>query len=213
MTPERVLVIGGFPEVLELCEACGSIVEGIVDRQADPLEDRYRIVGTDEDAERLYRQFPGVAVVITPDAPAVRRRLADLYTRAGFRLGSLIHPLARISRSASLGAGVLIQSGVNVSSRVRVGDLVRLNTNANLMHDVTVGSYATIAPDAVLLGRVAIGEGCYIGANATVLPDLAVGAEAVVGAGAVVTRSVPQGEVTAGIPARRLAKPSGIGRV
>ncbi len=45
-------------------------------------------------------------------------------------------------------------------------------------------------------------EGCYIGAGAIILEGVTVGENAIVGAGAVVTRSVPDGAVVVGIPAR-----------
>lgn len=49
---------------------------------------------------------------------------------------------------------------------------------------------------------VVIGERCFVGARATIMPGVHVGADSIVAAGAVVTRSVPEGSVVAGVPAK-----------
>jgi len=49
-------------------------------------------------------------------------------------------------------------------------------------------------------------HGASIGSNATILGGVVIGARAIVGAGSVVTRSVPDGAVVAGNPARELTK-------
>jgi UDP-2-acetamido-3-amino-2,3-dideoxy-glucuronate N-acetyltransferase len=49
-------------------------------------------------------------------------------------------------------------------------------------------------------------RGASIGSNATILGGLVIGERAIVGAGSVVTRSVPDGAVVAGNPARELPK-------
>jgi acetyltransferase-like isoleucine patch superfamily enzyme len=56
-------------------------------------------------------------------------------------------------------------------------------------------------------GDITIGSNVWIGAHVTILPGVSIGDGAVIGAGAVVTRSVPQGETWAGVPARPLNLP------
>jgi len=48
--------------------------------------------------------------------------------------------------------------------------------------------------------------GAVIGGNATILPNVTIGKGAVVGAGSTVTKSVPDGVVVAGNPARVVKK-------
>ena len=205
----KVLLVGGFHEVIELCELCGVEVVGIIDNTLGGEYCGCPVLGGDESANLLFRKFPDTRVIISPDLPVVREKLFRLYHAVGFRFASLVSPRALISPRATLGRGVVIQSGVNVSAGVQIGDFVKLNTHANIMHDVTVGEFTTVAPNAVLLGRVHIGTGCYIGASATVLPMKRVGSTATIGAGSVVTRDVQAGSTVVGNPARALVKAEG----
>jgi acetyltransferase-like isoleucine patch superfamily enzyme len=77
---------------------------------------------------------------------------------------------------------------------------------------VVVASNHTVVPGTKYLQTpwdeqrtgVTIGRNCWIGANSTLLPGVSIGDDAVVAAGSVVTKSVPAGELWAGVPARRL---------
>jgi UDP-N-acetylbacillosamine N-acetyltransferase len=198
----QIILAGGFHEVVELCQAAGKTVLGIIDPRLKGDYFGCPVLGTDEDAPELLKRYGAVPVVLTPDDPAVRARLAAYYSQLGFNLVGVVHPEARVSPSAKIGVGVVVQYGVHVSSMANIGEFVKMNVRANVMHDVQVGSFTTIAPNAVILGRAVVGEACYIGANATILPGVVVGSRAMVGAGAVVTRPVPEGGVVKGNPAR-----------
>ncbi|MBI5100332.1 MAG: acetyltransferase [Nitrospirae bacterium] len=201
-----VILIGGSVELIELCDLCGVRVVGIVDKEPGGAFPGHKVFHGDEVASTLYRRHGGIPLVISPDMPETRKRLAAYYAECGFVFSSLVSPRALVSPSARLGRGVVIQSGANVSAGVTLGDFVRVNTCANIMHDSFIGDYSTIAPNAVILGRVKVSEGAYVGANATVLPGKTVGRGAVVGAGALVTRDVPAKTTVMGNPARRRVK-------
>lgn len=197
-----MVLIGAFQEIVELCEVCDVEIAGIFDQQVEGEFMGHKILGRDEDARRLADLLRDVPVLIVPDKPAVRRRLAGYYLSLGYRPASLVSPRAVVSKSASIGPGTVIQSCCHISASVRIGEFVKVNAAANLMHDSVVGDYTTIAPNAVILGRVSVRDGCYVGANATLLPGIDVGEEAVVGAGAVVTRDVAAGAIVTGNPAQ-----------
>lgn len=197
-----VIIVGGFHEIIEMCEECGLNVVGIIDNE---LKDSYYgvpIIGKDEDAERLFSKYGNCKVIITPDSPKVREKLVDLYKTIGYEFATVISPLAHVSKSAVIGEGTVIQAGVNVSSATKIGCFCKLNSYCNVMHDNVIGDYTTIAPNAVLLGRVITGKGAYIGANSTILPNSKVGAGSMVGAGAVVTRDVAESMTVKGVPAK-----------
>lgn len=200
----QAVIIGAYHEIIELCVLCGVSIVGMIDNERTGDYLGYPILGTDDDAARLRQQLTDVPVILSPDVPAARHRLAEYYGDLGYECRSLISPRAQISPSARLGSGVFVQSGCNLGAGTALGRGVRVNTHANIMHDTVVGEFTTVAPDAVLLGSVNVGAGCYIGANATILPRRRIGDGAVVGAGAVVTKDVDAGITVAGNPARTL---------
>ena len=209
----RIVMVGYFEETVELAQECGFNVVGYIDRPGGDAGRKVPWLGDDESLPQLIEKLVETLLLLTPDEPAVRQRLHRLYASWGLSFASLISPMARVSRSATLGHGVCIHWGSHVSTNVLLGDGVRLNTGANVMHDTSVGNFSTIAPNACVLGRVTIGNGCYIGANATLLPGLSIGDCAVVGAGSVVTRDVPAGDIVVGNPARLLRPGSSPGAV
>lgn len=198
----KVIIVGAFHEMIELCEDCGFQIVGIIDNQYTGDFYGIPILGKDEDADRLYHEYSDCSVVITPDSPKVREKLFALYSQIGFQFATVISPRAIISRCATIGKGTIIQACVNVSSGSTIGDFVKINTYANIMHDNVVGNFATVAPNALLLGYVYIGASAYIGANSTVLPHVRVGVESTVGAGAVVTKDVNNNVIVKGVPAK-----------
>ncbi len=199
---KEIILVGGFHEMIELCEDAGYSIIGIIDNDLTGAYLGYQVIGTDNDAFAIYQQYPNCKVVITPDSPRLRMRLVEYYRSVGFSFTTIIHPSATISRFAKIGEGTVVQRGVNVSANTKIGNFCKLNTNCNVMHDNTIGDYVTIAPNAVLLGYVSVGEKCYIGANGTVLPQLYIGKGSTIGAGAVVTKNVKEYIIVKGIPAK-----------
>ena len=198
----EVILIGGFIEVIELCELCNIKITGIIDNKLKEHYCGYPIIGTDADAPTLLDKFRTTPLILSPDLPSTRKNISEFYESLGFSFVSLVSPIAEISKSATIGKGVIIQTGVNVSSNVCLGNFVRLNTNANIMHDTKIDDHTTVAPSAVILGRVKIGKCCYIGANSTILPDVSVGESSIIGAGAVVVNDVGNQKKVKGVPAK-----------
>lgn len=196
-----VILIGGFSEIVEICELSNREIVGIVDGAYKGEYLGYPILGTDADVEALSMKYKDAEIFLTPDSPTIRRKLYDLYSRHGFSFATLIHPSVLVSKSAIVEQGVVLQAGVSVSANSNIGAFVKINSCANVTHDVTVGDFSTIAPSAVVLSNSQIGEGCYIGANATVLPNRTICDGAVVGAGAVVTKNVDSKLTVMGNPA------------
>lgn len=197
-----VIIVGGFHEIIELCDECGLKVVGIIDNELVGTYYGVPVIGTDDDAEQLFSQYGSCKVVITPDSPKIREKLVSLYKAIGYEFATVISPLAHISKYAEIGEGTVVQSGANVSAATKIGRFCKLNSCCNVMHDNVINNYTTIAPNAVLLGRVTTGGKSYIGANSTILPNIIIGAGSTVGAGAVVTRNVDANVIVKGIPAK-----------
>ena len=203
---KKIIIVGAFHEIVELSELCDKEIVGIIDNNKSDKFMSYNILGTDEDAEQIFKNNRGIPLILTPDMPSLRRDLFKYYMNIGFQFTNLISPDATISKSAKIGEGNVIQSCVNISSKVILGKFVKLNSMSNVMHDVIVGDFSTIAPNAVILGKVNIGKLSYIGSNSTILPEKNIGSGAIIGAGAVITKDVVKNTVVVGNPARFLKK-------
>ena len=82
-----------------------------------------------------------------------------------------------------------------------------------LTHDIIDGMFATDPTVKEKLnlektkfrfhmGRIIVGDYVMIGSNSTILYDVEIGSHSIVAAGSVVTKSVPEGSIVAGNPAR-----------
>lgn len=203
---KKIILVGGFHEIIELCEENELNIIGIIDNISVNRYCGYPILGTDNEASIIFEKFNDALLLLSPDKPEVRKKLFNLYSNIGFDFYTLVGKKANVSKTAKIGKGCIIQNGVNISSNSEIGDFTKINTNANIMHDVRIDNFVTIAPNSVILGHVKIREMAYIGANSTILPTLIVGELSVVGAGAVVTKNVTSQNIVAGNPARNLIK-------
>lgn len=93
-----------------------------------------------------------------------RRLLAS-----GFEFPALVHPSARVSAHASVGAGSLVMANADVDAFTRIGDLCVLWPHATISHDNTVGEGSFVSPAATLCGFVSVGALSFIGANCTIV--------------------------------------------
>jgi sugar O-acyltransferase (sialic acid O-acetyltransferase NeuD family) len=135
------------------------------------------------------------------------RRKREIISQTGLprdRFESLVHPTARVSRTARLGRGVVIFQNVTVTNRVTIGDHVIVLPATVISHDDVIGAYTSIAGGVCVSGNVRVGEGCYLGSNATLKDGIKVGDLALIGMGSVVLNDVASGSVMAGNPARLL---------
>lgn len=204
ITEKAVILVGGFHEMIELCEQCNVRIAGIFDNERTGEYMNYRILGSDADAIANAQQYKKFPVILSPDKPSLREKLFWLYQEAGYTFEGLISPTSQISGTARIDPLAVIQHGVNVSANATIGKFVKLNSLCNIMHDAIVDDFTTVAPNAVVLGYVQIGRSCYIGANSTILPEKKLGNQIMVGAGAVVTRDVSDGLTMVGVPAREM---------
>lgn len=117
---------------------------------------------------------------------------------------------AVVGENCNLCAHTLIEGDVVIGNNVTIKSGVFLWDGARIEDDVFIGPNATFTNDpmprskdySATLERIIVKKGASIGANATLLPGITIGSRAMVGAGAVVTKSVPDGAVVVGNPAR-----------
>lgn len=114
----------------------------------------------------------------------------------------------------SIGKNVVIRPGTQLHGETKTLDISIMIENFVLIgsgvhiyvenHKFSDSSTPIYYQGHLQAKKVVLKEGCWIGANAIILPGVTVGKNSVVGAGAIVTKSVPDGVVVAGNPARKI---------
>ena len=201
-----IILIGGFVEIVELCESCKREIVGIIDPNLFESYLNIPVLGNDKDAEKIISQNKNCEFLIGLDDPNSRSRLFAYYSTFNVRFATVISPLARLSKYVSIGNGSIIQHDVNVSAFSKIGDFAKLNYYSNITHNVELGDFVTVGPNAVLLGYVKIGQRSYKGSNATILPRREIGQSVIIGAGAVVTKDISDEQIWVGNPATKLVR-------
>lgn len=98
------------------------------------------------------------------------------------------------------GAGIAIEDDVMMGSGVHL----YVNNHRFDSPDIPIIDQGHYVSEPVVLKK-----GCWLGANVIVLPGVTIGENSVIGAGSLVTRSVPDGVLAAGNPARVIRKIGG----
>lgn len=124
---------------------------------------------------------------------------------SGFPYARYLKEKGTLRRQGS-GCFIAKNAGLPDGYLTAIGDNVWITDGCQLLcHDASV--IMLNARDASHLDRVApitIGDHVFLGNRTTVLPGITVGSDVIVGAGSVITRDIPDGEVWAGNPARRI---------
>lgn len=122
----------------------------------------------------------------------------------------VIFPNAKIGDNCNICANVLIENDVIVGNNVTVKSGVQLWDGVTIEDNVFIGPNVTFTNDLFprsknpnwKLEQTIIKKGASIGANATILCGITIGENVMIGAGSVVTKSIPDGEVWYGNPAK-----------
>jgi len=131
-----------------------------------------------------------------------------------------------IGEGTALDEGVvLLASGDPAPGKITIGARVYINRNSFLdaSRSIVIGEDAMIGPNCYITDHdhvvqpgqspgsggltsaaTRIGKRCWIGAGVTILKGVSIGDDSVIGAGSIVTKTIPEGVLAVGSPARVL---------
>lgn len=114
-------------------------------------------------------------------------------------------------QGVEIGENCDIEKSANFGSEpflVKIGDNVRITKGVQFItHDGggwTLRKMGLIPKNSVKYGAIFVDDNCNISWNVIIMPGVHIGKNCVIAAGAVVTKSVPDGMVYGGIPARKI---------
>lgn len=112
-------------------------------------------------------------------------------------LGVQIGKNCNISKNANFGSEPWL---------IRIGNDVRITKGVEFItHDGglwTLRKKGLISEEEVIYGAISVGDNCNISWNVIIMPGVNIGKNSIIGAGAVVTKTIPEGVIFAGVPAR-----------
>ncbi len=121
------------------------------------------------------------------------------------------NPLKYAKRNcAFVGEEVRICGNTNFGSEpwlIYIGNHVLMSGNISFItHDGSTFVFRDKPryKDVIKYGKIKIGNNCFVGYNVTILPGVTIGNNVIVGAGSLVTKSIPDGIVVCGTPAKEV---------
>lgn len=168
-------------------------IVGFTDKSKDKIYKGYRVIGDDDDLEKIFQSgvknaFVTIGYLGDSD---IRKQLYYRLRDIGYQVPAIIDDTAAIAEDAVIGEGTYVGKNAVINSDAAVGNMCIINTGAIVEHDCNVGDFSHIAVGAVICGMSKVGTETLVGANATILQCVEVGNKVKVGAGTVVLEKVP----------------------
>ncbi len=109
-----------------------------------------------------------------------------------------------IEDNVEIGNNVCIDRAVLESTILHKN--VKVDNLVHIAHGVEIGTNSLIIANAMIAGSVKIGENTWIAPSSSIIQKTTIGDDVIVGLGSVVLKNVDNGNVVAGVPARKIEK-------
>lgn len=128
------------------------------------------------------------------------------------RLLELVRKYSKSPEAFARSLGVKVGKGCFISTRefpsegylIEIGDYVRIAPDTAFFTHGGIWSLRKIYNDKDLdhFGKIKVGDYSYIGERCMIMPGVTIGERCIIGGGSVVTKSIPDGCMVAGNPAK-----------
>ena len=190
--------------VADILIALGYNIIGYFDKNEatnNPFNIEYLGLENDETVKDILK---GAAIFPAVGNNQLRKKMVEMFEKLFLEQIVLISPDTKLAGDVKINNSTLVCRGALINPLADIGKGVIINTGAIIEHECLIRDFAHIAPGATLTGNVEVGEASFIGANSTIINSVKIGNNAIIGAGSVVLSNVPDNEVWAGNPAKKI---------
>ena len=171
---EKILLIGGGGH----CKSMIDVIEqenrfeiaGIIDKK-EQLGDKilaYEVIGCDDDLPSLFEKYKYAVITVGQIiSPKIRVNLFVLLKEIGYKLPTIISPLAYVSKYAHVKEGVSILHHAVVNANASIGKNCIINTKALVEHDAIIEENCHISTASIVNGGTRVKKNTFYGSNAT----------------------------------------------
>lgn len=169
MAKFRLLVVGAGGHVRSLAEAAelsGQFdVVGFLDDSLPTGETVLGVPVVGPLASMAQHQAAANQTIVAIGNNALREKLMQQLTEAGFERATVVHPRAFVSPSAVLCAGSTVMAGAIVGTEARLGVGSIVNCGAVVDHHATVEDFGHLGVNASMAGGTVLGRGAWMQAG------------------------------------------------
>ncbi len=119
-------------------------------------------------------------------------------------LYTIVHHTAEVAENCTLEPGCTVMAHTYIGPNSRIGKGTMVKPHASIGHDVTCGSCCHFARGSITGSHVNIGICSDVALGAVVIEKRNIGSYCMAGARSLITKSIPDGEIHIGSPARFL---------
>ena len=171
---EKIILIGGgghCRSVIDVIEQEGRFaIAGIIEKYAGEAQAvlGYELIGTDDELEELREQYEYAFITIGHiKSNSVRVKLFHTLKALGFKIPTIISPLAYVSKHAKVARGSVVMHHALINASASVGENCIINTKALIEHDAVIENNCHISTGAIVNGGTIIKADSFYGSNAT----------------------------------------------
>lgn len=181
------------------CNSCIDVIElekkykiiGLVDDKKKKKNLKYKILGNDKNLKILLTKSKYAHISIGQINNFKKREEIFLnLKKIGFKMPSIISPLAYVSPKAKIGEGTIVMHGAIINRGAIIGNNCIVNTKALIEHDTSVGDNCHVSTRSTLNGGVIIGNNSFIGSHAILKQNIKVGKNCFVNANLFVNKNI-----------------------
>jgi len=173
MKREIILVGGGghCKSVIDVIELEDKfIIAGIIDKKeliGTKVLD-YEVIACDDDLEKLSKIYQYAFITVGQiRTNNIRVKLFNKIKSIGYKIPTIISPLAHISKHSFLDEGTVIHHHSLINADVRIGKNCIINSKSLIEHDAIVEDNCHISTGVIINGGTRIEKNSFIGSNST----------------------------------------------